>query len=334
MKISIIIPSYNQGRYLEETLRSVIDQKYPALELIVIDGGSTDNSTDIIKKYEKHISYWVSEKDKGQSDAINKGFRRATGEIITWLCSDDLLMPGSLHKVADHFSSLPDEAGLIHGGVVVFKENKDVTTDFGYLAPSLERYISGMAFSQPSAFFKKKYYDRAGGRVSEDLHYGMDHDLFCRMALVCRFYPVNDVLARYRLHDDSKSVTRQNEFIIDWCKTFVNFCRNAGWEKEYEQLCAVSPFREAMNYFHPYGFTFSLPGNTDRKKTLFYHLCYQLRALYAGGNIKAAKKIAHYLKDHYPEPWLDNEKLVPHIRSRLKWPAFMLLLIRKIKGAD
>src|SRR5471032_696184 len=98
--ISIVTPSYNQGQYLDETIRSVLDQKYPNLQYIIIDGGSTDNSVEVIKKYEKHLSYWVSEKDKGQTDALNKGVAKCTGEIFGYINSDDLLLPKSLERVA------------------------------------------------------------------------------------------------------------------------------------------------------------------------------------------------------------------------------------------
>src|SRR5687768_13083798 len=102
-KISIITPSYNQGRFIEETILSVINQNYPNLEYIIIDGGSTDNTVEIIRKYEQHLAYWVSEKDGGQSEAINKGFKKATGDIVCWINSDDFFMPGALSKVADCF---------------------------------------------------------------------------------------------------------------------------------------------------------------------------------------------------------------------------------------
>src|SRR5690606_28750520 len=119
-KISIITPSYNQSNFLEETILSVINQNYPNLEFFVIDGGSTDHSVEIIKQYENKIDFWVSEKDNGQSHAINKGFKRATGTIITWLNSDDVLTPGILHKIAEKFSQLPDDVGLIYGGTTLF----------------------------------------------------------------------------------------------------------------------------------------------------------------------------------------------------------------------
>ena len=227
-KISVVIPSYNQGQFLEETISSVINQQYPNLELFVVDGGSNDNTVDVIKKYEQHITWWVSEKDKGQSHAINKGFAKATGEIITWLCSDDLYTPGTLHKVADYFSNQGDNVGLVYGGITTFKDGVDLRNNWGYKDKSLERYLAGMAFSQPAAFYRKKYIDKVGGKLNEELHYGMDFDLFCRLALVCDFVPVTDIFARYRLHYQSKSVSQANLFMADWNKTFVNLCNNLG----------------------------------------------------------------------------------------------------------
>src|ERR1044071_1227981 len=134
-KISVVIPSYNQGQFLEETILSVIDQKYPNLEILVVDGGSKDNSVDIIKKYKQHITWWVSEKDKGQSDAINKGFAKVTGDIATWLCSDDLYTVGTLKRVAEVFSTLPDDVGVVYGSAILFGEGFITRESHGYDNP-------------------------------------------------------------------------------------------------------------------------------------------------------------------------------------------------------
>lgn len=334
MKISVVVPSYNQGQYIEETLRSVLDQDYPDLELIVIDGGSTDATVEIIKKYESRITYWVSEKDKGQSDAINKGFQRATGEIITWLCSDDLFTPGTLHQVARYFSSLDPTVGLIHGGVTVFNKDGDKHNDFGYPDPSVERYISGMAFSQPAAFFRKKYFDEVNGRVSESLHYGMDYDLFARLATVCHFHPVPDLFARYRMHEESKSVSQQDRFIVDWCRVFLNLSRNLGWNKVYEQLKAVTPLKDAFGYEWDYGYQFrqDIFAKVNPEKALFYHLCYQLRALFAAGDIRSSRRILAYLQTQFPKEWMDREKRIMDIHQKLRLPTPLLLFLRKVKS--
>ena len=124
-KISIITPSYNQGQFLEQTILSILSQDYPNLEYIIMDGGSSDNSVEIIRKHEDNLTYWVSEPDKGQSDAINKGFQRATGDILTWLNSDDYYLPGTLHTVAEYFTQHPD-VECIYGDLQVVASNGDL----------------------------------------------------------------------------------------------------------------------------------------------------------------------------------------------------------------
>ena len=123
-RITIITPSFNQGLFIEETILSIIDQGYPNLEYIIMDGGSQDETVETIKKYESRISYWVSEKDKGQSDAINKGLHKATGDIINWINSDDQLTPGSLWLIAQHFIDNPD-AVMVHGRIEYFGGTKN-----------------------------------------------------------------------------------------------------------------------------------------------------------------------------------------------------------------
>ena len=331
--ISIVLPSYNQAAYIEETLRSILDQNYPCLELLVIDGGSTDGSVDIIKRYESKIQYWVSEKDKGQSDAINKGFAKATGEIITWICSDDLLKPGALQLVADAFKGLPASVGLVHGGVELFDANRTISTVFTTGEPALERYLSGMAFSQPAAFFKREYLLQIGGLVSPDLHFGMDYDLFMRLACVCDFHPLPQVLAAYRLHEASKTTTMQDRFIKDWHVVFRNFLISADWNEEKKILESVSVLERERNEMSlpPVKLINTNLEKVNREKTLFFHLCYQVKALYIQDRFREAKKLLQFL-DGFAEPgWLDSEKSIPPIRRNLKYPPFVIKLMQRLK---
>jgi glycosyltransferase involved in cell wall biosynthesis len=330
--ISIVVPSYNQGCFLEETLRSILLQNYPSIELIVIDGGSKDETVDIIKKYEHWIAYWVSEKDKGQSDAINKGFKKATGEIITWINSDDLLLSGSLHKVAEYFSTLPETIGLIHGGVQLFNEKKQIEERFTYLTPSRESYLGGMVFSQPSAFFKKKWLVHAG-YLNNDLHYGMDYDFFMRLSLLCDFYPVKDVFAKYRLHDHSKSMLESNKFIGDWKRSFVSLCKNLSWNEELGFLKNTSLYEDELNYMDAFSFRpdEKIVFSVNKQKTLYFHLGHVLKDLYWTHHVDEAEKILKLMLENFPGSWLKEDIRLKAVVAKLKFPRFVLKSLRKIK---
>lgn len=203
-KVSIVIPSYNQGAFLEATIRSILDQKYPDLEIIVIDGGSTDNSVEIIRKYAGQLKYWVSEKDKGQSEAINKGFRIATGKYINWLCSDDILMEGALSKLVSFLESNPaidcvfGNAPIINSKGDIIEFRKEIPYDHLVTVYSMSHSF------QPTALYKREMLNKVG-LLDETLQYSMDHDLFLRMdAAGCRFGYVNETIAGYRYHSQSK----------------------------------------------------------------------------------------------------------------------------------
>lgn len=334
-KISIIVPSFNQGRYLEETLQSVINQQYPNLELFVVDGGSTDNSVEIIKKYEQYITWWVSEKDKGQSEAINKGFKKANGEIINWLCSDDLLTPGALYKVADYFFKSAEDTGLVHGGTTHFYGKRDLLNDWGYSNPSLERNLSGMAFSQPSAFVRKKYLDMVGGLVNENLHYGMDYDLYCRLACVCRFLPVKEIFSSYRNHKKSKSHVGQSSFISDWNRVFANLCKNAGWDDVINEIAATGLIeKDLLSFYYPFSFIINkdVLNTADKKKIVFYHYCYTLRSFYRTGLIGKAKKMSALICKNYPAEWWKTEDGILLITKRLQLSTALIQVLKKIKS--
>jgi glycosyltransferase involved in cell wall biosynthesis len=205
MKISVVTPSFNQGAYLEATLRSLLSQEYPDLELIVIDGGSTDQSIEIIRRYAPFLSHWESEKDRGQSHALNKGFAHVHGEVWTWLNSDDLLEPGVLQRVADVFAKDP-EAGVVYGDCVyVGQDGETVIEKFPGEPYSRLRHLAHRFIAQPSCFFRTSKVPPA---VREDLHYCMDYDLWLKLASGgIEFHYVPEVFSRYRLHDQSKSVS-------------------------------------------------------------------------------------------------------------------------------
>jgi len=179
-KISVITPSYNQGHFLEETILSVIGQGYPNLEFIIMDGGSTDNSVEVIKKYESHLTYWVSEKDAGQADAINKGFARATGDILAWLNSDDMYLPGTLTYISSKLDTRAPE--LLFGNCFHFEQDKpksegsDVRRWHAQRSLLLADYVI-----QPSAFWTHETWNKVGP-LDESLTFGFDWDWFIRAA--------------------------------------------------------------------------------------------------------------------------------------------------------
>ena len=330
-KISVVIPSYNQGHFLEETILSIVDQKYPNLEIIIVDGASKDKSLEIIKKYECHLTWWVSEKDKGQSDAINKGFARATGDIVTWLCSDDLYTEGVLKRVAEIFAELPEDVGLVYGGATLFGENFKTRDSYGYDNAGVERYISGQAFPQPSSFFKRKYLLEAGNWVREDLHLGMDYDLFARLGSVCKFHDAKEIFSRYRLHVASKTVSQHDRLIEDWTRTFSNLCRNLGWHDVIEKMKAVPQLSEFLNYHYPFKAKDSIISGVNKELALFYHLCYWVKSCYQYKRRDDARQLLAILKKNYSAEWLEKEKHIPQIMKRLKIPDPLLNVLVAIK---
>ena len=203
-RISIVTPSYNQGAFIEQTIQSVLDQGYPNLEYIVIDGGSTDMTIEVIRKYEKHLAYWTSEKDRGAADAIAKGFDRASGDILGWLNSDDLFVPGALHAVAEVMSR-PDVDVAFGNAYWIDSEGKIIgerrQTPF-----SRKGYLYGESMlMQPATLWKRDIYLKCGG-IDRSFRFAFDTDLFFRFVIHgARFKHVNKCLASYRIHSTSKS---------------------------------------------------------------------------------------------------------------------------------
>ena len=199
--ISIVIPSYNQGQFIEETLKSIIDQQYPKLQLVVIDGGSTDNSVQIIKKYEKHLHYWISEKDNGQSHAINKGFALCTGQLLSFLNSDDLLLPNSLQRIAERYQNKNE---IITGPILEGHDVKRAIEKSVIKPLTIDNFLLNIGlFGQPGTFWTA---NENKIQLNEDLHFCLDFEFFYRLLLAG--YKINALetpLAFFRKHENAKT---------------------------------------------------------------------------------------------------------------------------------
>jgi len=207
--VSIVTPSYNQGQFLEQTIQSVLDQEYPHIEYIVIDGGSTDGSLEILRRYSNRLAYWESEPDQGQAQAINKGLIRATGSILSWLNSDDLLLPETVERAIRFFIEHP-EIDVVYGRIERIDEQ-------GRLIPTpklpkdrvtfaKELVIGESLVNQPGTFWRRLAMERAG-LLDESLRYAMDYEYWMRIAMNGgRFLRLDEIVARFRLSGFSKTV--------------------------------------------------------------------------------------------------------------------------------
>jgi glycosyltransferase involved in cell wall biosynthesis len=221
--VSIITPSYNQVQYLEQTLRSVLEQDYPHIEYIVVDGASTDGSMEVIKKYSDRLAYWVSEKDMGQAEAINKGFARATGEIVAWINSDDFYFPGAVASAVKVFESNPD-AGLIYGNTVAVDEKGEFIHFPKYAQWELEDLLTFNIIGQPAVFMRRDVLLKAG-LLDPSFHYLLDHQLWIRMAAHAPMMHVPERWAAGRFHESAKNVAQAEKFgeeafrILEWARS-------------------------------------------------------------------------------------------------------------------
>jgi glycosyltransferase involved in cell wall biosynthesis len=220
-RISVVTPSFNQGHYLEETIRSVVSQSYPNLEYIVIDGGSKDHSVEVIQKYEKSIAYWISETDSGPADAIRKGFQKATGSILAWLNSDDLYQPGSLERIADAFQA-DERVEVVYGntywvngeGKVLAEKRQTPFSKLGYL-------YGGADLQQPATFWKRSLFDRAGG-LDTSFRAAFDTDLFYRFVEHDGvFKHIDAFIANFRVHSEQIS-----DVLLATARTEVDMIRS------------------------------------------------------------------------------------------------------------
>jgi glycosyltransferase involved in cell wall biosynthesis len=244
-KISIVTPSFNQGQFIEETIRSVLLQNYPNLEYIIMDGGSTDESVEIIKKYAPWLTYWVSEKDEGQSDAINKGFSMANGDILAWLNSDDFFVEQTFKNVSLNLGL--DAPNWLIGECYFFNADSNRRTlvaPANIITPeSLLQWYAGNGFSQPSTFWNRMIFEKSGA-LDKSLSYVMDIDLWYRLSKISVPIVINKVLSSYRIHDLAKTFAQSqcsdNELFFWISKILIK-------EKNYDLLSNILRKHKSSN---------------------------------------------------------------------------------------
>lgn len=212
-KITIVTPSFNQGYYLESTMISVLNQDYPNLEYIVMDGGSTDGSVGIIKKYADRLSYWESNQDKGQADAIFRGFDRSKGDVLGWVNSDDLLLPGCLKKVGMYFADHPEKDYVVGGTVIIGADGNALLSKLGYPAGNLGSRMTfnkllmwGCGCNQPATFWRREAFFSVAG-FDQSLRFCFDYDMYFRLAKKHSSGRIKEFLACFRSHPLSKTST-------------------------------------------------------------------------------------------------------------------------------
>ncbi len=291
----------------------MLTQNIPNLEYIIIDGGSTDGSIDIIRKYGHKLSYWISEKDKGQSDAINKGLGKSHGEIISWLNSDDQLMPDTLRHIASLFEKHPDIA-VIHGKTQLFGAIKKPVIQ-GAAADDLEeRYLSAIPFPQPSSFFTRAAFEKVGF-LNESLHFGMDYDFYVRMALQFNFLSIEDVLSKYLLHAQSKSVRSSAAFAREWSWVFSKVLRSLPYTGNIiNDMQLLSLYREGNDTYT----VMKSYSQESIRKAFYYHLYYLVVFLYQAIEKGKVQEITHYIYKTNPD-FLRAQKL-----SNIYWKTKLL----------
>ncbi len=323
-KISIITPSYNQVQYLEKTIDSVLSQNYPNLEYIIIDGGSSDGSVNIIRKYRKHLAYWVSEPDRGQSHAINKGIKIATGDVINWLNSDDFYEPKGLQKVVEFFDD--PSLNCFCGRSRLFDENGTIKYSRGtdVYSGNLAKTIGWARIDQPVTFFRKSAWDTVG-LLNEQLHYTMDREWWMRYLYIFGLHGIvriNEALLNFRLHEDSKTVSSKERFQIEHDSIFyilATLSKNKNFQDTISANLEIdfSLDSEIRNWTDP----LIIEGSIN------YYLLKRAEELYYQGNHSSCRDFIKHVDTQLLAK--EDVNLLNKIAARSKLPASIIKFFKK-----
>jgi glycosyltransferase involved in cell wall biosynthesis len=333
-KITIITPSFNQGHYIEETILSVINQNYPNLEYIIIDGGSKDETVEIIKKYEKHISCWISEPDKGQSDAINKGLKIVTGDIVNWLNSDDYLAEGALIEVARQFMQNKNALCVAGASIIISSRGEELrcTTGSWVDFSSKTKTLSKLIIEQPATFFKTEAVNKMGD-LNAVLHFVMDKEWWLKFLIqfdLQNIVKINFPLVYFRLHEQSKTVSQQVLFPEDHATLLYSLCKLKNFDSDARLL--AMKYKINTSYYFDEALGNQIPAG-DVKQMVYDFFIKYYSNIYSSLDFALAKEFLRI----YPDYPVNSDYITRFNFKRLKsivrarsW--FLYRIDRKIKA--
>jgi glycosyltransferase involved in cell wall biosynthesis len=245
-KITVVTPNYNQGAYIEETINSVLNQNYPNLEYIIMDGGSTDGSLEIIKKYENELTYWVSEKDAGMYDALNKGFSKSSGDIMCWINSDDLLMPNALQNMNELFTDLPAVEWIQGMNCAIDLKGNIIDYRYGNKFSLIKFLQKDYKFvQQESTFWRRSLYKRAGNRINTSLKLAGDFELWFRFSQFAKLHNCNLDIGTWRDRPGQLSRANFENYIAEAENVIDTYLLS---DQDKKRLQKIKKWRQISNF--------------------------------------------------------------------------------------
>ncbi len=322
-RISIITPSYNQVEYIEETICSVLSQNYPSLEYFIVDGASQDGSADVVQKYQKQLTWWISEPDKGQSNAINKGVRKSTGQVINWLNSDDYYEPCVLYEINDLFSLKSTQAVCGRSRLFDKNGNHNISKGTDIYYNNLPKTIGWARIDQPETFFSKYAWDKVG-LLNEQLDFCMDREWWIRYLYhfgLSGIVKTDKVLVNFRLHETSKTTTSQTKFQAEHHSLFYQMGTVANNNRACEFLSTHLGVNKELET--------SISSWTNKElaaKSFNYYLLKTANEHYAQDNNEFAKELLSEIEESWLAP--EDYRLFNSLRIKVRLPLSVIHFFR------